>query len=80
MHQIDPGLRGRILDPDARVRAREEGQVYFAEVFIIPKTGEVSAKACEELAAEIREMHWRLHDISIVPIEEIVDVKEKGGE
>lgn len=80
VEKITEHVRSKTWIAGARVRAREEGQVYFAEVFIVPKTGEVSAKACEALSTEIREMHWRLHDISIVPIEKIVDEKGKEGE
>ena len=77
VEKITGRVRSKVWIADVRVRAREEGQVYFAEVFVVPASGEVSAKECEDLAGEIRGMHWRLHDISIVPIVEIVDVKEK---
>ena len=80
VEKVTDRVRSKDWIADVRVRAREEGQVYFAEIFIVPATGQVSAKDCEALAEEIREMHWRLHDISIVPIEAIVDVKEKEGE
>jgi cation diffusion facilitator family transporter len=80
VEKITDRVRSKPWISEARVRAREEGQVYFAEVFIIPKNGDVSARNCESLAEEIRDMHWRLHDISIVPVQEIVDVKDADEE
>ena len=62
---------------EARIRAREEGQVYFAEVFVVPRSPQVEVKQLEELTDRIRDMHWRLHDISVVPVEAIEDLKDE---
>jgi cation diffusion facilitator family transporter len=57
---------------EARARLREEGHVYFGEVFIVPKDGTV------DLVERVREAHdllqrldWRLHDIVVAVTPEI---------
>ena len=62
---------------EARVRAREEGQVYFGEVFVVPRQSSVDVEKVEALGEKIREFHWRLHDISVIPVTEIKDVEDE---
>jgi divalent metal cation (Fe/Co/Zn/Cd) transporter len=58
----------------AEVRMREEGHVFFGEIFVVPRsTCEMSA---EELAARIGDLarkakafNWRVHDVTVMPIE-----------
>ena len=57
---------------EARARLREEGHVYFGEVFVVPKDGTA------DLVERVREAHerllkldWRLHDIVVAVTPEI---------
>jgi divalent metal cation (Fe/Co/Zn/Cd) transporter len=52
-----------------QVRFREHGQVYFGEVFIIAKPLTDSNKEIPRAVKEIKDYHWKIHDvvISIVP-------------
>ena len=45
------------------VRFRDEGHVYFGEIFIVPKTKNVSGDKIDNLLVKIRNYHWRFHDV-----------------
>lgn len=62
----------------ARARFREEGHVYFGEVFVVPRGGSVSASRLDEATEMLAEMDWRLHDIVIVPIGSLADHEGEG--
>ncbi len=53
------------------LRFRENGQVYFGEIFVIPKVEENIVEHIEETAAGLKRLHWKIHDISITPVKEI---------
>jgi divalent metal cation (Fe/Co/Zn/Cd) transporter len=57
---------------EAGCRVRDEGHVFHAEVFVVPR-GEVSAEQCEDLAMEIRDLDWRLEDVVVAPVPELPD-------
>lgn len=49
-----------------KLRFRDDGHVFFGEIFIVPKTEEVSIKVVKKLQDKIKKTHWRLHDIVIM--------------
>jgi cation diffusion facilitator family transporter len=56
---------------EARVRLREEGDVYAGEVYLVPKETEnllENLEAAEEIA---RSFHWRISDIVVTPVRKI---------
>jgi cation diffusion facilitator family transporter len=55
---------------DARVRMREEGHVYFGEIFVIPTSDENLTKHVDDAAAHIASLDWRLLDLTIMPVTE----------
>jgi cation diffusion facilitator family transporter len=65
---------------EARARLREEGHVYFGEVFVVPSTQRGLLRNIEEAHERIRRMDWRLHDVVIAPTarlhDEMEDVEE----
>ncbi|WP_236979538.1 cation diffusion facilitator family transporter [Membranihabitans maritimus] len=53
---------------NSRVRFREHGQVYFGEVYIIPNSNEISLPKIEEGINKIKELHWKIHDVTIMQV------------
>lgn len=53
---------------DARARLREEGHVYFGEVFVVPRGDDVSAARLDEARAVLDRLDWRLYDVVLVPV------------
>ncbi|MEM0518408.1 cation diffusion facilitator family transporter [Aequorivita flava] len=62
---------------DAKVRFREEGQVYFGDVQIIANPGTDIPKAIEEGLKKLHEFHWKIYDVTLMPVEKIKDYSEK---
>lgn len=56
---------------DAVVRVREEGHVFFADVQLVPKTSEDLVSNIGEAEKHLLRIDWRLHDIVIMPVDEI---------
>lgn len=50
------------------IRCRDEGHVFFCDVFIVPKNQEVKVHDIQKLHNKIKKTNWRLHDIVIMPI------------
>jgi divalent metal cation (Fe/Co/Zn/Cd) transporter len=66
--RLENEIRGLDWVHDARARLREEGHVFFGEVFVVPRDG------TSDLVRRIKEAHerivaldWRLHDIVVAP-------------
>ncbi|WP_439488004.1 cation diffusion facilitator family transporter [Algoriphagus sp.] len=53
---------------DARIRFREHGQVYFGEVFVKVKTDATRDATLEDAKEELQAMHWKIHDVTIMPV------------
>jgi divalent metal cation (Fe/Co/Zn/Cd) transporter len=51
-----------------KIRFRDDGHVFFGEIFIAPKSKTVSMESVNKLHAKIKKHHWRLHDIVIMLI------------
>ncbi len=58
------------------IRFRENGQIYFGEIFIIPHTDtpEVNSRL-PELHDRIMELHWKIHDVTIALVKEFPEDK-----
>lgn len=52
---------------DAEVRFRDEGHVFFGDIFIIPQSNTKLVENIETLRKEIEDLDWRMHDIVITP-------------
>ena len=57
---------------EAGCRVRDEGHVFHAEVFVVPGRA-VGAAECDELAARLRDLDWRLEDVVVAPVGELPD-------
>ncbi|OGT43656.1 MAG: hypothetical protein A3F13_10070 [Gammaproteobacteria bacterium RIFCSPHIGHO2_12_FULL_40_19] len=47
------------------IRFRDDGHVFFGEVFIKPTSDTVNIEKMVDLREKIKQLHWRLHDIVI---------------
>lgn len=53
---------------EARVRLREDGNVYFGEVYVKPISEENLIKKIEDTHKKVKALHWKIFDIAIVPV------------
>jgi divalent metal cation (Fe/Co/Zn/Cd) transporter len=62
----------------AAVRLREEGHVLAGEAFVVPRgRGDCTAKI-EEAVAKLKELDWRLYDLTIMPVRALDDETGAG--
>ncbi len=59
--------RGPAWVGEAGVRVRDQGHLLHAEVFVVP-VAPVEVADVEALAATIRDLDWKLHDVVVVPV------------
>jgi cation diffusion facilitator family transporter len=52
---------------DSRLRLRHEGRFLTGTVYVVPRDGPVSPERVEKAEAEIIDIDWRIHDVSIMP-------------
>ncbi|MDQ3958189.1 MAG: cation diffusion facilitator family transporter [Actinomycetota bacterium] len=53
---------------DARVRMRDEGHVFFGEVFVVPRDDSRMVERLAEATERLSALDWRLHDVVVVPV------------
>lgn len=57
----------------ARVRLREEGHVYFGEVFVVVRDDTDLVNKLYDATLECTRLDWRLHDLVLVPVPSLDD-------
>jgi divalent metal cation (Fe/Co/Zn/Cd) transporter len=62
----------------AAVRLREQGHVITGDVFVVPRDGALSSgaelvAAIGRAAEELRQEDWRLHGLTVMPVEKLAD-------
>lgn len=60
---------------DSEVRFREHGQVYFGEVYVIPRQDTVFGSQFEEGVSHIKALHWKIHDVTIMPVSSLKSLR-----
>ncbi|QGQ19295.1 cation transporter [Cellulomonas sp. JZ18] len=83
--QVDAHLAGVPWVADGRVRLRDEGHVFHAECFVVPRAGH--APTLEDLTALVRDvsdLDWKLQDVVVAPVpvlpEELESRTATGGD
>ncbi|KTC66627.1 cation efflux family protein [Legionella adelaidensis] len=56
---------------EAKIRVRDEGHVFFGDIFILPKAKDVPTAKIDLLREKLEKFHWRLHDMTIMPVEKL---------
>jgi divalent metal cation (Fe/Co/Zn/Cd) transporter len=74
---ITDRLRSLRWVEDAGVRMRDQGHVFHAEAFVVPRRGKVSVSDLEDAREALIALDWKLQDVVIVPVEELPE--EVGG-
>lgn len=63
----------------ARARVREEGRVYFGQVFVVPPAATVAIDDIDRAAQRLYRLDWRIQDLGITPVPSLgVDSQKKG--
>lgn len=60
----------------AKVRFREQGMVYFGEVFVIAKPSLQLDEMILDAQNKLQNYHWKVHDISIMPVKSFDQMME----
>ena len=60
-----------------KVRFREQGMVYFGEVYVIAKPVLNLEELIKEAQDNLQEFHWKIHDISIMPVKDFGQMIEE---
>ncbi|MFN2525113.1 MAG: cation transporter [Actinomycetota bacterium] len=63
----------------ARARLREQGHVYFGEVFVVPRDQRRLVAHLDEATELVKTLDWKLHDVVIRPTARIGDEEEELG-
>jgi cation diffusion facilitator family transporter len=71
--RVENHLRKRSWVKDAKARLREEGHVYFGEVFVVPSDETNLVEKLEQAHQDIHDLDWRLHDVVITTTKELGD-------
>lgn len=57
----------------AEVRMREKGHVFFGEIFVVPRSRQMSANDLTahicDLAEKAKAYNWRIHDVTVMPVD-----------
>ncbi|HEV2755206.1 MAG TPA: cation diffusion facilitator family transporter [Actinomycetota bacterium] len=61
---------------DAQVRLRDEGHVFFGEVFVVPRDGERLTERLGEARETLLRLDWRIHDLVLMPVAELEEREE----
>jgi cation diffusion facilitator family transporter len=69
--RIKQAVRESSWVADGIVRAREEGHVIAAEVWVVPRSADDLTARVEQLAAEVRDLDWRINDVIVSPVASI---------
>lgn len=59
------------------MRFREQGMVCFGEVYVIAKTVLNLEELIKEAQDNLQEFHWKIHDISIMPVQDFGQMIEE---
>lgn len=78
--RVENELRKRAWVKDVRARLREEGHVYFGEVFVVPSTEQNLLGNIERAHQDLHDMDWRLHDVVVTPTRSLEDQDGSNGE
>src|SRR5690606_23666358 len=77
--EIQDYLRGLRWVRDAGVRVRDEGHVFQVDAFVVPKFGRTPPlRRLDEARQGCIALDWRVHDILIVPVDELPEMVESA--
>lgn len=73
--ELVEGIKGKVKSwewvKEADVRFREQGQVYFGEVFIVPKNDVDITQEVEKSLKILEDYNWKIYQVTIMPVESL---------
>lgn len=69
--RVRDAIRGLGWVADVRVRLRQDGDVLRGEAFVVPRAEAGLLDHLQEAADRAREVDWRVHDLSVVPVKSL---------
>lgn len=70
--QVEQTARETTWVADAVGRVRDEGHVFYVEMFVVAADGEeITGQRCEDLRAALHDVDWKIHDVVIAPVARI---------
>lgn len=63
----------------SRLRLREQGRYLTGTIHVVPREADVSPDRLERLEEELMALHWRVHDVSIMPRSRLGPPEGDGG-
>lgn len=60
---------------ESRLRVREEGRYLVGTIFVLPSLDRVDPIRIREAERDLLSLHWRLHDLSVVPVPDFDGVR-----
>ncbi len=75
--QVTDRLRSLRWVEDAGVRMRDQGHVFHAEAFVVPRRGKVSLDDLTAARDALIALDWKLQDVVVIPVDELPE--EVGG-
>lgn len=79
LHKVDERLKQYEWVKKSAFRFRENGHVYYGEVFVVPLSEENLIENLETLTHDLKDIHWKIHDLSVMPVKELPDDGEKSS-
>lgn len=80
LERMEEELRSLLWVREARVRMRDEGHVFHAEAFVVPKPGaEPTLERLAEARHRATRIDWRVRDTAIVPVAEVPEEQVPRG-
>jgi cation diffusion facilitator family transporter len=77
--RVEERIRSLDWVEDVRTRLREEGTVFFAEVFVVPRDDEVRVDDVLAVQAAARDVDDQLVDVVVMPVDTIDDAPHHRG-
>lgn len=62
----------------AEVRLRDEGHIFMGEAFVVPRAGTQDlVRKISEAAEGAKKLDWRMHELAIMPVENLPDLNSR---
>lgn len=74
VRQIDDYLESRPWVVGHQARVRDMGHVFQVEVRVVPRGGEVDLARLQQVTQDIRDLDWKLDDVTVAAVPELPDV------
>ncbi len=78
LQEISAFIKSHSWIKDSAIRFRENGQIYFGEVFVIPDNEEHLLEQCKALTAAVKELHWKINDVCVVPVTKLPEESDRS--